>query len=113
MLAGRTASSVKNGLPPQVSSAAEYPHYCEHFLPAGQMDVRHLEKPDYTPPREEISQEALAMSREAASGLGPLWLGRMGLATCSGPCCGPERNSSWIKPWGKVTRSPYNDQALF
>jgi DNA end-binding protein Ku len=46
----------------------------QHFLPVGQIDARYFEKPYYIVPREEISQEAFAvirdaMTREAVAGL--------------------------------------------
>jgi DNA end-binding protein Ku len=47
----------------------------ERFVPAGQVDVRYLEKPYYVVPRDAIGQEAFAvirdaMSREKVDGLG-------------------------------------------
>ena len=47
----------------------------ERFVPAGQVDLRYLEKPYYVVPRDAIGQEAFAvirdaMSREKVDGLG-------------------------------------------
>ena len=39
----------------------------ERFLPAGQVDVRYLEKPYYVVPRDAIGQEAFAVIRDAMS----------------------------------------------
>jgi DNA end-binding protein Ku len=47
----------------------------EHFVPAGQVDARYLEKPYYVVPRDVLGQEAFAvirdaMAREKVEGLG-------------------------------------------
>jgi Ku protein len=39
----------------------------EHFVPAGEVDLRYLEKPYYVVPRDAIGQEAFAVIRDAMS----------------------------------------------
>lgn len=57
----------------------------EHFLPAGQIDVRYFEKPYYILPREEISQESYAVIRDAMSREAVVGLARIVLSSRERP----------------------------
>ncbi|WP_407114450.1 Ku protein [Bradyrhizobium sp. LMG 9283] len=57
----------------------------ERFLPAGQIDARHFEKPYYIVPREEIGQESFAVIRDAMSREGVVGLARVVLSSRERP----------------------------
>lgn len=57
----------------------------ERFLPSGQIDARYFEKPYYIVPREEISQEAFAVIRDAMAREEVIGLARIVLSSRERP----------------------------
>jgi ribosomal protein L12E/L44/L45/RPP1/RPP2 len=64
----------------------------ERFVPAGQVDLRYLEKPYYVVPRDAIGQEAFAVIRDAMRYEKVDGLGRVVLARTPDACRG---NGQW------------------